>query len=382
MPAVEHDGARIHYETVGPSGAPVLVLANSLGTTLGMWNAQMAALSQRFLVVRYDHRGHGRSSATPGPYTVALLGGDCLAVLDDLGVARASLIGLSLGGAVAMWVASHAPERVERLVLCCTAPAFPPPQQWAERAALVRAQGVVQLLDTLMGRWFTASFDDRGGEVRQLIDAMLRSVEPEGYAGCCEAVGAMDQTADLAAIVAPTLVIAGAADPVVPPTVAVDLSTRIANASLLALSGSAHLANIEQPTRFTEAVISHLVGTAAERGDRVRRTVLGDAHVDRSAASATAFTAGFLDLVERSAWGEVWTRPGLDRATRSCITLAMLVALRQFDELELHVRGALRNGVSRDQIAEVLLQTAVYCGFPAANSAFAAARRALEEPGA
>lgn len=381
MPAVEHEGARIHYETAGPRVAPVLVLANSLGTTSGMWEDQVAALSQRFLVVRYDHRGHGRSSATPGPYSMALLGGDCLAVLDDLGAARASLVGLSIGGAVAMWVAGHAPDRVERLVLCCTAPAFPPPEQWVERAALVRQRGVAQLLDPLMGRWFTASFDDRGGAVRQRVDAMLKSVDPEGYAGCCEALSLMDQTADLAAITAPTLVIGGAADPVVPPAAAADLSTRIAGAALLVLSGAAHLANIEQPTRFNEAVISHLAGPAAERGDRMRRAVLGDEHVDRSAAGATEFTAGFLDLVERSAWGEIWTRPGLEPATRSCITLAMLVALGHFDELEFHVRGALRIGVTRAQIAEVLLQTAVYCGFPAANSAFAAAKRALEEHG-
>jgi 3-oxoadipate enol-lactonase / 4-carboxymuconolactone decarboxylase len=381
VPAVEVEGARIHYETIGPSQAPVLVLANSLGTTTSMWQEQVAALSQRFLVVRYDHRGHGRSSATPGPYTIGLLGGDCLAVLDAVGAERASLLGLSIGGAVALWVAAHAPERVDRLVLCCTAPAFPPPEQWAERAARVRQGGVAQLLDPLMGRWFTDSFADPGGSVRQRVDAMLKSVEPEGYAGCCEALGTMDQTAELAAIVAPTLVIAGAEDPVVPPAVAVGLSSGIAGSSLLVLGGAAHLANIEQPARFNEAVISHLADPAAERGNRVRRAVLGDAHVENSAARSTEFSAGFLDLAERSAWGEIWTRPGLDPATRSCITLAMLVALGHFDELEFHLRGALRNGVSRDQIAEVLLQTAIYCGFPAANSAFGAARRALEEHG-
>ena len=232
-----------------------------------------------------------------------------------------------------------------------------------------------------MGRWFTGSFADPGGAVRQRIEAMLKSVEPEGYAGCCEALATMDQTADLGAIAAPTLVIAGAQDPVVPPAVAVGLSSGIAGASLLVLGGAAHLANVEQPARFNEAVISHLADPAAERGNRVRRAVLGEEHVDRSAARVTEFSAGFLDLVERSAWGEIWTRPGLDPATRSCITLAMLVALGHFDELEFHLQGALRNGVSRAQISEVLLQTAVYCGFPAANSAFAVARRVWDEHG-
>jgi len=379
VPVVAHEGANIHYETQGPAGAPVLVLANSLGTTTAMWDEQLTALSQRFLVVRYDHRGHGRSSATPGPYTIELLGADCLAVLDDLGAARASLCGLSIGGAVALWVAAHAPDRVERLVLCCTRPAFPPPEQWADRAALVRAQGTAPLLDVLMGRWFSPSFEDTDGAMRRRVDGMLRTVDPEAYAGCCEALGAMDQTAVLAAVVAPTLVVGGAHDPVSPPADAAALATGIAGSALVVLSGAAHLANIEQPARFTEAVLSHLADPPAIRGDRVRRSVLGDEHVDRAAAGATEFTAGFQDLVERTAWGEIWTRPGLDPATRSCITLSMLVALGHFDELEFHIRGARRNGLTGAQIAEVLLQTAIYCGFPAANRAFAVARRALHE---
>ena len=367
----------------GPEGAPVLVLANSLGTSWAMWDPQMPTLASRFRVVRYEHRGHGGTPAPPGPYRIEQLGGDVLELLDALGAEAASVCGVSLGGMVAMWLAAHAPERIDRLVLASTAAELPPPGQWIERAATVRASGPSVLLDGLMGRWFTAGLVDRRPEVRRLVADMLGQAEAEGYAGCCEAIAAMDQRDDLGAIRAPTLVIAGADDPVTPPSIALAVQAGIPGAALVVLAGAAHLANIEQPERFSAAVVEHLAGDAAERGRRVRAEVLGPAHVERSEAARTAFTAPFQDLITRYAWGEIWTRPGLERSTRSCITLAMLVALGRFEELALHVRGARRNGLTPDQIGEVLLQTAIYCGAPAANKAFAVARQVLDayDPG-
>jgi 3-oxoadipate enol-lactonase/4-carboxymuconolactone decarboxylase len=373
MPTVEHKGAAISYRLDGAPSAPVLLLANSLGTTTAVWDDQVPALAQRFLVVRYDQRGHGDSGATPGPYSMELLGGDAVAVLDALDVRSASVAGLSLGGAVAMWMAVHAPDRVERLALCCTGPTFGSPAQWAERAAHVRASGVVSLLDALMGRWFTPGLPDRAGAEAR-VKAMLESVDQEGYAGCCEALATYDMTPELGTIRAPTLVLAGAGDPVVPPGVAFDLAARIEGSSLVVLADAAHLANVERPGTVTDALLAHLWGSARDRGDEVRRRVLGDAHVDRAAATATPETAGFQELVTRMAWGEVWTRSGLEPRTRSCITVAMLIALGRFEELALHLRGAERNGVTRAELVEVLLQSAVYCGFPAANRAFAVAR--------
>jgi 3-oxoadipate enol-lactonase/4-carboxymuconolactone decarboxylase len=366
------------YRIDGPEGAPLLVLANSLGTTSAMWEPQLGVLTGRFRVVRYEHRGHGGRPAPPGPYTIEQLAGDVLEVLDAVGEERASLCGLSLGGMVAMWLAAHAGERVERLVLCCTAPHLPPAGQWAERAATVRAAGALGLLDALMGRWFTPGFAAGRPDVARLVAGMLATADAEGYASCCEAIGAMDQRDDLASIDASTLIIAGAADPVAPPASALAMQERIAGSSLVVLR-AAHLANIEQPERFTAALVDHLAGPPVERGRRVRREVLGDAHVDRAEEAETSFTAPFYDLIIRYAWGDIWTRPGLDRATRSSITLAMLVAQGRFDELPLHVRGARRNGLSPEQIGEVLLHCAVYCGVPAANSAFAIAQRSLSE---
>jgi 3-oxoadipate enol-lactonase / 4-carboxymuconolactone decarboxylase len=367
------------YRIDGPAGAPVVMLLNSLGTTWSMWDPQLAALMARFRVLRYDQRGHGATPSTPGPYTIEQLGQDAVDLIDAAGWQRVSLCGLSLGGMVATWLAAHAPDRVDRLVLCCTAPVLPPAEQWTQRAATVRRSGPGVLLEAVLGRWFTSAFLERGPDVARWAAAMLGSCDPEGYAGCCEAIAAMDNQDDLPLITAPTLVIAGAEDQVTPPAIAVAMLARIRGSSLVVLPAAAHLANIEQPERFTAAVVDHLAGSDVERGRQVRRLVLSDEHVDRSDAARTAFTAPFQDLITRYAWGDIWSRPGLDRPTRSCITLAMLVALGRFDELALHVRGARRNGLSADQIGEVLLQTAIYCGVPAANAAFSVASRILAD---
>jgi 3-oxoadipate enol-lactonase/4-carboxymuconolactone decarboxylase len=365
----------------GPDDAPVLVLGASLGTDGRMWEPQLPALTGRFRVVRYAHPGHGPGDAPVdrGPRTIDELGAGVLDLLDHLDVTRASLAGISLGGMVALWVAANAPDRVDRLALCCTAAHLPPPEAWHERAAAVRAGGTGPLLETLLGRWFTPGFAGRRPDVEALVAGMLADADPEGYASCCEAIATLDLRDQLGKVRAPTLVLTGADDPVCPPATALALHEGIAGSALLTLPGAAHLANIERPEAFTRALVDHLAGDPFDRGMAVRRAVLGDDHVDRAVASTTPFTAPFQDLITRWAWGEVWTRPGLDRARRSCVTLAALVALGRFDELDMHVRAARRNGLSEEEIGEVLLQTAIYCGAPAARSAFEVAERVLAD---
>ena len=359
----------------GPAGAPVLVLSNSLGTTSAMWEPQLASLTDRWRVVRYEHRGHGGTrSPGPGPYTLAELGGDVVELLDHLGVARASMCGVSLGGMVALWLAAHHPDRVDRLVLACTAAELGPAEPWEQRAAAVRASGPSALRDPLLTRWFTPGFAERSPGVVELVTGMLAAAEPEGYAGCCEAIATMDQRPDLGSVTAPTMVLAGAADPVTPPSRGLELQSGIRGASLRVLPGASHLANLEQPAAFTEAVVEHLAGSVAERGEAMRRRVLGDAHVERP---TSPLSAAFTDYITRAAWGDIWTRPTLDLRTRSVMTVALLAGLGRLEELELHVRAARRNGLSDTEIAEVILHTAVYAGVPAANAAMRVAREAL-----
>jgi 3-oxoadipate enol-lactonase/4-carboxymuconolactone decarboxylase len=358
-----------HYVLEGPDTAPVVMFASSLGTTHAMWDDQAEALRRDFRVLRYDHRGHGGSPVPPGPYTIDELADDALALLDRLGIARATFVGLSIGGAVAITAALRAPERFERLVLCSTAAQFPPPEQWAERAATVRAEGVEAVADAALERWLTPGAPP---ELRERLRAMLLSTPREGYAACCEALGGYDARGRLGELTMPVLAIAGADDPTTPPDVMRQIVDEIPGARLHVIERTRHISNVERPDEFNRVL-------RESDGMRTRRAVLGDAHVDAAVERTTDFTADFQDLITRYAWGEIWARPGLDRRTRSAITLTALVAGGHENELAVHVRAALRNGLSADEIKEILLQTAIYCGVPAANSAFAIAQRVIDE---
>lgn len=246
---------RLHHRLDGSDEAPPLVLSNSLGTTLDMWDPQIRTLADGFRVVRYDRRGHGRSPAPAGPYSLEELGRDVLDLLDDLEIERASFCGLSIGGMVGMWLASEARERIDRLVLCCTAPVLPPREQWLERAATVRALGIAAIADTVLARWFT---DAAPEQLRETFGAMLAATPAEGYAACCEALADIDLRDRLATIVAPTLVVTGAEDPAVPPASGEALAASIPGARHETIAGAAHIANAEQPARFTRHVFAHL----------------------------------------------------------------------------------------------------------------------------
>lgn len=392
MSAVE-----LHCHVEGPPGAPVLLFGGSLGTTLEMWQPQLRALRGRVRAIAFDHRGHGRSPVPPGPYSIDQMGADVLALADRLGVERFSYCGLSIGGMVGIWLAEHAAQRVEALVAICTTAHLPPASNWLERAAAVRSAGSPEAVaDAVVARWFTAGFAAAHPELVARHRAMIAATSAEGYAACCEAIAALDLRAQLPAIRAPTLVIAGAQDQATPLEHSRALVQAIPQARLEVLEGAAHLASVERAEEVSRLIAEHVLGERdrsggrdpsggqdelAQAGMRVRRQVLGDEHVERSLAGATEFTAPFQEFITRHAWGAVWTRPGLDRRTRSAITLAALTALGREGEIALHVRGALRNGMTAQEIAEVLIHTAVYAGVPAANAAFQIAQRVLDEAG-
>lgn len=249
---------KLHHVVDGPEGAPALVLSSSLGTTLEMWEPQVAALAERFRVVRYDRRGHGRSPVAAGTTTLDDLGGDLIGLLDELALERVFFCGLSLGGVEGMWLAVNAPQRVARLALCCTAPSFAPRQGWLDRAAVVRADGMGAIVDAVLGRWFRPSFPGTHPELVARFRAMFVSTPPDGYAACCEALADVDLTTRLGEIVAPTLVVTGADDPVVAPAAGDALAAAIPDAVHTVVEGAAHIANVEQPDVFTAALLRHL----------------------------------------------------------------------------------------------------------------------------
>jgi 3-oxoadipate enol-lactonase len=244
----------------GPPGAPVLVLGNSLGTTGEVWEPQAAALGEWFRLLRFEHRGHGGSPAPPGPYTIADLGADVLRLLDGFGVPAASYCGISLGGMIGMWLAAHAPERIGALALCCTSAYLPPAGFWTGRAAQAREAGMASLAEPVVGRWFTPAFRARDpATVARFVTTVAR-LDPQGYAGCCEAIAAMDQRSSLGRISAPTLVIAGAEDPATPPWHGARIASAVGRSRLRVIRGGSHMANVSQPGEVTALLLAHLTG--------------------------------------------------------------------------------------------------------------------------
>ena len=248
----------LSYRLRGPEHAPVLVLSNSLGTTQELWERQVAVLADRFRVLTYDHPGHGASRLPEDAPTVERFAGGLLGLLDELGLERVSLCGVSLGGMVGMALAVDAPERVERLVLACTSAYLGPPDGWSERAKIVRTRGMEAIVDTVVGRWFTPALEGEEPETVARFRAMLAATPPEGYARCCEAVGAWDARERISAIAVPVLVVAGADDPATPVEHAELIASRIPGGRLQVLDRAAHLANVERSDAFTSAVLEHL----------------------------------------------------------------------------------------------------------------------------
>jgi 3-oxoadipate enol-lactonase len=247
----------------GPPSAPVLVLGNSLGTTAAVWDRQVRELGKSFRLLRYELPGHGGWAAEVGPYTIAALGAGVLALLDSFDVDRAGYCGISLGGMIGMWLAAHAPERIAALGLVCTSAYLPPAEGWLARAAQVRTAGPEAVSAAVIGRWFTPAYAAAAPAVIEQFRADFESTDPEGYASCCEAIAGMDLRADLPAITAPTLVLAGADDPATPPDHGAAIAARIHDARLHVIPDAAHLAAVSAPEEVTDALGAHLAAAAA-----------------------------------------------------------------------------------------------------------------------
>lgn len=253
MPFAEFGDARVHYRWDGPENGPVVVLSNSLGADLTMWDAQAVAWSGKFRVLRYDTRGHGQSSVTPGPYSIQQLGCDVVALMDAVGVQRAHFCGLSMGGQIGMWLGGNAPGRLSKLVLCNTGAKIGNAEGWAGRIEAVKKGGMTAMAPQVIERWFTSEFRVREPAKVATVQKLIESTDPQGYIACSEAVRDFDYRERLEKIAVPTLVIAGAADPSTPPADGRFIAEQIAGARFVELN-AAHLSNIEDEARFTKEV--------------------------------------------------------------------------------------------------------------------------------
>ena len=379
----------------GRRGLPLLVLGPSLGTSATtLWSSAAERLSDHFQVVGWDLPGHGTNrSPVAGPVTVKSLAAEVLdlvdSLTDDLTPAPFHYAGDSVGGAVGLQLLLDAPHRVATATLLCTGARIGGPDTWRERVDAVRASGTAGLVEASGQRWFGPGFPDREPDRASALLHALRDADDEGYVAVCGALAEFDVRDRLGEITRPVLAVAGAADAVTPTAGLEAIASGVADGRLVVLDGVAHLAPAEAPDVVAGLIRDHVRGgpqrddlTVAQVRDfgmAVRREVLGAAHVDRATAAATELTADFQEFITEYAWGGIWTRPGLDRRSRSLITLTALVARGHHEELAMHLRAARTNGVTVEEIKELLMQTAIYCGVPDANTAFRIAQQVLEE---
>ncbi|HEX5080243.1 MAG TPA: 3-oxoadipate enol-lactonase [Geminicoccaceae bacterium] len=257
MPHVKANGIQIYYELSGAPDAPVVMLSNSLGTRLEMWEPQMPAL-RRYRVLRYDSRGHGRSDAPSGAYSIALLGQDALALLDALGIEQVHFCGLSKGGMVGQWLGAHHGDRLLSLALCATASRIGTAELWNQRIEQSAGEGMAALVDGVAERWFTAGYRATPRPEVEQVRAMILATPAQGYGACCAAIRDMDQGEAVRSIRTPTLLVAGADDPATTVEMMRSLHERIPGSRLIEIAQAAHLVNIEQPERFNRALTSFL----------------------------------------------------------------------------------------------------------------------------
>ncbi len=383
----------------GRPDLPLLVLGPSLGTSAtALWSAAARHLARDFQVVAWDLPGHGTNRIPledEDPLTIAGLAADVLEVVDSLvdgfGPASFHYAGVSVGGAVGLQLLLDAPQRVASATLLCTGARIGSPESWQERVETVRASGTPALVSASAQRWFGPGFLDREPERGSALLHALQDADDAGYAAVCGALAAYDVRDRLGEVKVPLLCVAGSTDVTTPPSDLALVAQGVADGRLVVLDGVAHLAPAEAPEEVARLVRAQAYGVperddltvaqVREQGMAVRREVLGSEHVERATAAATDLTSDFQQFITEYAWGGIWTRPGLDRRSRSLVTLTALVARGHHEELAMHVRAARTNGVSVEEIKEVLLQTAIYCGVPDANTAFRIAQRVLEEMG-
>ncbi len=379
------DGVRLHWRLEGAADRPVLVLLNSIGTDLSLWDRTVPLLLPAFRLLRIDTRGAGGSDAPDGDYSLPMLADDVVAIMDDAAVGQAAVAGVSLGGMVAMQLALDHPAWVSALALICTS-ATMDPAAWQTRIDTVRGEGTAAIADMAVGRFLSPGFASHHPDVAATLrDGIARQADA-GYAGAGAAIRDMALADRIGGISRPTLVVTATLDVSTPYAGHGEHLLTIPGARRVSVGG-AHLPPIEAPAALATALRGFLCGDAAttaaaatlfDAGLLNRRRVLGDAWVDASLARQTPFTADFQAMITRIAWGEIWGRPGLDDRTRRLLVLAITCALGRWEEFALHVRAGLREGgFTVDDLKEVLMQTAIYAGVPAANSGFAEAEKII-----
>lgn len=374
-PAESKGAFKIH----GTPNSPVLIFSNSLGSEMMMWDGLIQFLLPYFRVLQYDTRGHGSSSGfqPENKKTIEQLGEDVINLMNELKIEKAFFCGLSMGGLIGQYLGINHPNRFKKIVLSNTGAKIGNDERWNDRIETISKNGMQAIVDDTMERWFTEDFRIQNPERVAETKAMFLRSDVEGYSNCCHAIRDADFRELLHDLSVETLVITGDEDPVTNVEQAEFLVSKIPNVGLKVLHAR-HLAAVELPEEYAKTLIEFFVGESTfDKGMHVRRSVLGDAHVDKANSKVNDFNADFQSFITNYAWGEIWTRPGLSKHNKSLITMAMLIALNRPAEFKMHVKAAFNNGVTVEEIKEVIMQSALYCGLPAANDAFHLAQEVI-----
>lgn len=378
------NGVMLHYQLEGPQHLPLMVFSNSLGTDLRVWEPLLAFLAPHYRFLRYDKRGHGLSTCPPAPYQLNDHINDLIGLLDALNIEQATLCGLSVGGMIVQGVAAQRPELVSNLILCDTAHKIGPAQVWEDRINTVREHGLEHIADAVMERWFAAEFSEQRPNDLIAWRNMMARTPLEGYVGTCAAIRDADLTDSTAKLTQPTLCIVGDQDGATPPALVESTAALISNSQFVVIKGAGHLPSVEQPQQLAAAMLAFLQSHTLQsnrfaQGMKTRRSVLGNAHVDRATANKTEFDEPFQTFITEGAWGSVWSRPGLSKRDRSLLTIALMAALHHEEELAMHIRATRNTGASKQEVQETLLHLAVYAGVPFSNVAFRIAKEVYNE---
>ena len=366
---------------------PTLVFIHALGCDQTIWDDVRRRLARGQSKLSYDLRGHGLSEVTPGPYSIDMLADDLLGLLDHLGLDDVILCGLSVGGLIAQAIAIRQPQNLRGVIYCNSAARIGTPDHWSQRIQHVEAQGLEPMADTLMDAWFSPGFRTSFPDIWTGARTRLTRTATEGYNGMCAALRDADMTPHLSDQIQRALCIAGAADDVVTAAETQDFAASLPDADCITLGRAGHFSCIEAPQDMADLIRTFVHrcrengSNRYQRGMARRRAVLGDAHVDAAEAASLEYDRPFQTLITECAWGAVWSSDVIPPRERSMLTLALLAALGNFDEIPMHIRACLRTGASCNDIQEAFHHVALYAGLPRANQALKIAKKTFEEMG-
>lgn len=382
MAFVQKEDIVLHYQWQDQKRAKNIVLINSLGTDLSIWDEVVSRIGAEFNVLRFDKRGHGLSSTREGQLSIDDYADDVIFLMDHLGIAKTFVLGLSIGGMITYSLAARYPDRFEKLIFSNTGAKLGTAEAWNTRIQAIREGGIAAISESVMKLWFSKTYrEEYLAETAGYTNMLVRNTTL-GYIQACAAIGNADFNPVLDKIYHPALFIGGSEDVGTTPELVKENARSLGTDQVEIIEGIGHLPCIEAPEKVAQLILEFCGKTEDlslyDRGMQIRRSVLGNEHVDRAEANKTEFDRDFQEYIVHSAWGSIWSRSQLTKRERSLITIALLAALGHEEELAMHIQATENTGASETDVKEVLLHTGVYAGVPVTNGAMKIAKQIFQ----